>query len=510
MTQPVRTRFSIDPAASLQIEAARVALLNWLVARGGGGRFLLRIDRADAPSDAADTVARTLDDLRWLGLDWDEGPDDLSAHDPHLLSSRYEPYYRTLIDRGRAYWTFDTPQELEQMRRRALARWRPFRYPRPSRLPADEDVQRARREGRPIVLRLRMPGRDVTVDDCIVGPVTLPAEELDDPVIRREDGRPTWLFTETIDDALAQISHVIRGQARLPYAHRQAVLREALGLDVPVYAHLPLILGADGAPLSGEIDIPALRSEGYLPEAVVALLAGLGRTAPSAGRQGAAKEDPAEAGTTNASGPAVPPRSQDQGLMTRERLIREFDLRQVSRSAPRFDWKRLASLNAAALAEAGQDRLVAGLRDCLWRNDTPLQAADEATLAKLLRLAAPFETFRQVEQKCRVLFVSDEQVVYDDRAVRKVLARGDPRGFEVLEVLRTDLAGQESWQAESLGQAIDRIGRRTGLEATRLAQVIRVAVTGRIGAMSIGLMLEVLGRQRALRRIERCLARCEP
>ncbi len=158
------------------------------------------------------------------------------------------------------------------------------------------------------------------------------------------------------------------------------------------------------------------------------------------------------------------------------------------------------------MSEAAPERLVAGLRDCLSRNDTLLRVADETTLRKLLTLVGPFETFAQVEQKCRALFVEDEQVVYDDRAVRKVLARGDPRGFEVLEVVRAEMAGPVAWQAEALDQSIQQVSQRTGLEVEHLARVIRVAVTGRTGALPIGLMLEVLGRQRTLARIVRCLA----
>ncbi len=249
MDRPIRTRLSIVPGASLHIEAARIALFNWLIARQGRGEFLLRIDDGDTPSETPEGTIQTLDDLRWLGLDWDGGPGTERLDGPPQScdrSEKYGQYYKQLIDQGHAYWTYDSPRELERMRSQALAQWRPFRYPRPARLPTEEDVQRPRRQGLPVVLRLRMPGRDIAVDDAVLGPVTLPAEELDDFVIRREDGRATWLFAETIDDALMQVTHVVRGQERLPYAHRQVALQEALGLAAPIYAHLPLVLGTDG------------------------------------------------------------------------------------------------------------------------------------------------------------------------------------------------------------------------------------------------------------------------
>ena len=253
MDSPVRTRFCLVSDSPLHIDAARIALFNWMLARQAGGQFLLRVDNIDRAIGAVDATGQILEDLRWLGLDWDEAPDVDGLREPCLQGQPaevYEPYYRILLESGCAYHTFDTPAELEQMRQQALVAWRPFRYPRPRELPDADDVLKARQQGRPVVLRFKMPDRDITVEDLVLGSVSLPADELDDYVIRGVDGRPTWLFTTVIDDQRMGITHVIRGQEHLPYAHRHVALQEALGFRQPAYAHLPLILDPDGSVLS--------------------------------------------------------------------------------------------------------------------------------------------------------------------------------------------------------------------------------------------------------------------
>jgi glutamyl-tRNA synthetase len=478
MESPVRTRFCLVPNGPPQIDAARIALFNSLLARGAGGRFLIRIDDLERATAGGDAVQGILADLRWLGLEWDEGPEVGGPHGPYVQSQRlhiYERYYTQLIATGMAYHTFDAPEELDRMRREALAQGRPFRYPRPRRLPAPEEARRAGEEGRPVVLRFKMPGGDLTVEDLVLGPVTIHAEEFEDFVIRGADGRPTWLFATVIDDELMKVTHVIRGQEYLPHTHRHVALQEALGFGRPAYGHVPLMVDADGGRPKGAC-VRDFRAAGYLPEVVASYLSSLGMR---------------EAKPSDPGGE-----------------VRSFEVERISRTTARFDRKALLSLNWQAVADAEEDRLLAGLRDYVAINDTPLAAADEAALRRLLRLAVGFRVFRDIDEKCRALFVADEQVVYDEAAVRKVLARGDPRGFDVLAMVQGPLGGLASWDAGHVAGVIREVGERTGLAAARVAQPLRVAVAGAASNLPIGPLLEVLGRDRTLRRIWRCLAVC--
>jgi glutamyl-tRNA synthetase len=362
------------------------------------------------------------------------------------------------------------------MRQRALVEGRPFRYPRPPRLPTPDEARRASDHGRPVVLRFRVPGGDLTVDDLVFGPVTIHAEEFEDFVIREAGGRPTWLFATVIDDELMKITHVIRGQEHLPYMHRHVVLQEALAFSRPAYGHVPLLLETDGSRPAQGACVRDFRAAGYLPEVVASYLSSLGWH---------------DVETDEAGGE-----------------VRMSDVARISRTTARFDRKALLSLNAQAAADAREDRLLAGLRDYVAINDTPLAAADEGALRKLLRSTAGFCIFRDIDEKCRVLFVADEHVVYDDAAVRKVLVRGDPRGFNVLQMVQRPLVGLTSWDADHLERVIRQVAEQTALGVGRVAQPIRVAVTGAASSLPIGLVLEVLGRDRTLGRISRCLAVC--
>jgi len=479
MESVVRTRFCLVPQGSLHVDAARIALFNHRLARAAGGQFLLRVeDLEGCASDKAGHVERLLEDLRWLGLEWDEGPEAVGPRGPYVQSERthiYDRYYIELIESAMAYSTFDTAGDLDRMRRQALARGRPFRYRRPDRLPTWEEAMRAGNEGQPVVLRFRSPVRDVTVQDLILGPVTIPAEEFEDFVIRTADGRPTRMFASVIDDALMGVTHVIRGQQYLPQTHRQVLLQEALGFARPAYGHVPFMLDFDGSPLLREACVRDFRAAGYLPEVLAKYLASVGLR---------------------------------EGVMAAGDQHESFRVGRISSRTAKFDRQMLLRLNAQAVAEATQDRLLAGLRDYVAGSGMPLAAADEATLRKLLQLAAGFRIFRDIDEKCRSLFVADEQVVYDDAAVRKVLRRGDPRGIDLLRMIYELLAGLAIWDADHVEGVISRLAGQAGLGLARVVQPIRVAVTGVSSTLPIGLLLEELGRARTLGRIKRCLAVC--
>ncbi|MGC9455421.1 MAG: glutamate--tRNA ligase [Phycisphaerae bacterium] len=477
----IKTRFAPSPTGHLHVGGARTALFSFLVARQSGGTFLLRIEDTDRARHVEDAVAKIVEDLRWLGLDWDEGVEFGGPNGPYRQSERleiYRPYVERLLAERKAYYAFDTAEELDAMREQARAGKRTFHYPRPEQFPTDEDAEKARAEGRPVVVRFVCPREAVTIHDDAFGPVTIPPEEMDDFIIRKGDGWPTYHLANVIDDALMGVTHVMRGQEFLGQTWRQAALRAALGLAEPRYCHLPLITDMEGRKLSkrdGAVEVFEFRRNGYLPEALLNFLVLLGW------RPGGNREK-----------------------LTLDDMIELFSVERIGKSDARFDREKLLAFNTDAVAEADEDRLVAGLKDYLSLNETSIPSDDEELLRLLVRANKGFRTFADIEAKCRALFVADDAYEFDEKAVKKVLQKGDGAGFAVLEELREQFADCE-WTGEALEAVIRGYCDRNELGMGKVAQPVRVAVTGSTVSPSIFETLVILGRQRTLARIDRCL-----
>jgi len=492
--QKFKTRFAPSPTGYLHVGGARTALFNFLLARQKGGTFLLRIEDTDRHRHQEDAIAKIIDDLRWLGIEWDEGidldaggrPASRGPDGPYRQSERLD-VYRAAVERllaaGMAYYAFDTEQELAAMRARAEAAKAGFRYERPAELPTKADAERAAAAGRPVVVRFACPARDVTIRDDAFGLVTWPASEMDDFVLLKADGWPVYHLANVVDDALMGVTYVMRGQEFLGQTWRHVLLREALGLAEPGYCHLPLILDMQGRKLSkrdGDVEVHSFRAAGYLPEALVNFIALLGW------RPGGNREK-----------------------MTLAELIEAFDVGRLGKANAKFDREKLLAFNTDAAAAADADRLLAGFRDYLSLNaDCPIPPGDEELLRRVLRANRGFRTFADIPARCGVLFVADDGFDYDEQAVKKVLAKGDGAGYAVLADLRDKLPGVE-WTGEALEEFLADYCRRAGLGMGKVAQPLRVAVTGSTISPSIGETLLLLGRDRTLRRIDRCLERRE-
>ena len=548
MADLVRTRFAPSPTGYLHIGGARTALFNYLLARRHGGRFVLRIEDTDQTRNIAGAEGKLLEDLRWLGLDWDEGPEVGGPFGPYYQSQRLERYEacaRRLLEEGRAYYAFETREELDAMRKAAGGSGKGFRYPRPASFPSEADARRARDEGRPVVVRFKMPGCDFTVPDRILGEVTIGADELDDFVIVKSDGWPTYHFAVVVDDADMRITHVLRGQEHLMNTPNHIALQQALGLPTPIYAHLPIILNMDGSKMSKrekdkvvrgalrgaidagridearaldvagcdaetfaawrkkkaqlpadalrrlarvleielpEIDIHDFRASGYLPEVVVNFIALLGWSA-----------------------------GDDREKYTLAELAAAFSLERIGKTNARFDRDKLLAFNTDGIAGAAPGRILAALRDYFAVHpDSPLAPLDDATLARLVELCAGVRTLRQLEQKCGAMFVDDEALRYDEAAVRKFLLKGEAAGVGVLRNMRDVLAKASNWSSGGLEQVIRGYAREHGLGLGKVAQPIRIAVTGTTVSPSIFETIALLGREKTLARIDRLLARLEP
>src|SRR5919197_3708238 len=340
----MRVRFAPSPTGQLHVGNARTALFNWLLAHGKDGIFILRIEDTDVERSTRESEAGILEDLRWLGLEWDEGPDIGGSHGPYRQSERlhlYTSYANELLGGGHAYYCFCSPQKLESDRKSDLAAGRPPRYHGTCRLLAPNDVHARLEAGEKPVIRFKVPERvEVTFQDLVRGDVTFNTEVIGDPVLVRSDGIPAYNFAVVVDDALMAVTHVIRGEDHISNTPRQILLYEALGFTAPTFAHLALVLGPDHSPLSkrhGATSVAEFRAKGYLPEALVNYLALIGWS-PRALASGRASGDEPE-------------------LLPIDELARRFSLDRVGLGAGVFDEEKLAWVNRHYLKLADPLRL---------------------------------------------------------------------------------------------------------------------------------------------------------
>ncbi len=478
----MRVRFAPSPTGYLHVGGARTALFNFLLARQSGGTFILRIEDTDTDRNVPGADRKLMDDLRWLGLQWDEGAEVGGPYGPYYQTQRLEIYrehIQRLLDAQMAYYAFETPAELEAMREQAVAAGRAFHYPRPTRLPTAADAERARAEGRPVVVRFKMPAEAITVHDIIMGDVTIGAEELDDFIILKADGMPTYHLANVVDDSLMKVTHILRGQEFLAQTPRHIALQRAFGYPTPAYAHLPLIMDMKGRKLSkrdGDVEVHSFRRHGYLPEALVNFIALLGWSP-----------------------------GEDREKLTLEEMVRLFSLERISRTNARFDREKLLAFNTDAIAAATPERLMVAFKDYIALNDTPFAGLNDAQLAELLRVNKGFRTFADIEAKCGFIYRPDEQIHYDPDAVKKVLHKGDNAGVKMLQLLLPRLESLEPWTVESIDALLKAVCEEQNAGMGKVAQPIRVAVSGGPISPMIGETLVLLGKAKTLARIRRCV-----
>lgn len=543
--QTIRARFAPSPTGYLHVGGARSALFNYLFCRHNGGKFVLRIEDTDIDRNIAGAEKKILEDLRWLGIECDEGPDADGAHGPYFQSQRRDTYDAArdkLLASGDAYYAFDTQEELDALRKQAEAAKTGFKYPRPNPLPTAEDAEKARAEGRPVVVRFMVPDEPITIHDEILGDVTFEAGQLDDFVIVKSNGWPTYHFAVVVDDANMEISHVLRAQEHLMNTPKHAFIQQALGVPTPKYAHLPLVFNIDGTKMSkrdkhkvvrqGVKD--AIKQKKMSNEDVVSLTG----ADEAAVERWLKKKADAELGMdqvvklAGAAGVTIPeidvhdfrmsgylPEALlnfivligwspggDREKLTREEMIELFSLDRINKTAGRFDREKLLAMNLDWCSAAPTARLVEAFKDWATLNDSHMAKLDDATLGRVLDACRGFRTFPDVVAKAGILFEPDGAVRYDDKAVNKVLAKNNGAGFAMLEKLLPKLESLEPWNAESIEAFVKQTCEADGVKMGDVAQPIRVAVAGRPVSPAIGETLVFLGRDKALNRIRRCLA----
>jgi len=550
----IRTRFAPSPSGHLHVGGARTALFNWAFARKRGGRFILRIEDTDVKRSSDSASMGFLEDLKWLGILWDEGPEfegcggpppegDVKDVGSYFQSQRlhiYDKFIDQLIATGHAYRAFDTAEELEGARKRASAEGRDYRYDRESALAHPAASSAGCGDTRQHVVRFKVPDvAEVIVHDEVRGLVRTPREKLDDFVIRKADGYPTYHFAVVVDDELMGVTHVIRAEEHLSNTPRHVLLQDALGFRRPIYAHISIITNPDGSKMSKrdkdkalraavkerglnapkltfipadrwqwwvshkdhqlepyqaemlatlfQIDLPEInvddfRRAGYLPEALNNYLALLGW-------------NPGE----------------NIEKFDMDFLVERFDFDRVIKGAAKFDRQKLLAFNNDAIAALPADAFVARLREhgmafhpeFVEKLGSKFDLFARANQSRSKTLEDPFRG-----RGSRFFIEADDAIeVEDSKPVRKALLKGEPTGYELLEEVVPVLEAVSEWSVESLDGALKSIAEsRAGGQLGRIAQPLRIAVSGGVVSPGIAETLVILGRESTLKRIRRCLA----
>jgi glutamyl-tRNA synthetase/nondiscriminating glutamyl-tRNA synthetase len=471
MTAP-RVRFAPSPTGHLHVGNARTALFNWLVARHHGGSFILRVEDTDAARSTRESERAILDDLRWLGLDWDEGPDVGGPHGPYRQSERlalYRAAARDLVAAGRAYYCFCRPEDLEAERQSALATGQPPKYS--GRCRGVDPAAAASRvaAGQAAAVRFAVPaGGDVTFSDVVRGEVTFSTTVIGDPVVLRSDGRPAYNFAAVIDDARMHITDVIRGEDHISNTPRQVLLYEALGLPTPRFAHLSLVLGPDHAPLSkrhGATSVAEFRERGFLPEALVNYLTLLGWS-PGDGEE----------------------------IVTAAEAARRFDLTKVSHSAAVFDTGKLAWLNRHYMKQAAPLRLAREAAPTFIRAGYLVRPSEAALgyVESLLPMAVgSVDRLEQIPDRVAFIFAWRAETA-------AALARVEPDAMRALAAFGDAIGPAGLVDRDAFRAAAGRARETTGLKGRALLHPIRVALTAADSGPELDLAVPAIDRGAAM------------
>lgn len=471
MSEPVVTRFAPSPTGYLHIGGGRTALFNWLYAKRHGGKMLLRIEDTDRERSTPAAIEAILDGLKWLGLEWDG-----DAIYQFARAERHREVAKEMLAKGNAYKCFATPEELEAMREKAKAEGKPMRYDGRWRNKSAAEVTAAEAEGRKPVIRLKAPQQGETVvDDLVQGRVTWTNDNLDDLVLLRSDGNPTYMLAVVVDDHDMGVTHVIRGDDHLTNAARQSQIYEAMGWKIPAFAHIPLIHGADGAKLSkrhGALGVEAYRAMGYLPDALRNYLVRLGWS------------------------------HGDQEIFSTEEMVSLFDLKNVGRSPARFDFAKLENLNGHYMRQTSDEALMAAIDVVLPHIDGGPDLAGRLTPE---RRAQWIKAMPGLKERAKTLlelidgarFIDAQRPLPLDEKAKEILTKGGA----VLGPLLQRLEALPDWSVEALEAAVRAEAEAQGAKLGALAQPLRAALTGRSTSPGIFDVFVVLGREESLGRI---------
>jgi glutamyl-tRNA synthetase len=481
----VRVRFAPSPSGDLHVGNIRTALYDWAFARHTGGTFVLRIEDTDQSRVTSEYIASALDTLRWLGLQWDEGPEVGGPYGPYLQSARldiYQEWVQRLLAEGHAYYCYCTPEELAARRATARAGGGPSGYDGHCRVLTAEQVAAFRAEGRKPVVRFRMPEGSTTFTDLVRGEVTFDHEHVPDFVLARADGSPLYTLAVAVDDVLMKITHVVRGEDLLSSTPRQIAVYRAMGVpedQFPVFAHLPYVLGTNGQRLSkrnGVVSVNWYRHEGFLPEAIDNYLALLGWSP-----------------------------GDDRESFTLAEMAAEFDLARVNKNAAQFDVRKLESINGDKIRALDPADFVSRIIPFLQRAGVIGDPVSEAELAMVTAAAPLIQTrisrLTEAPGMLGFLFADEEHFEVDAEEAERALG---PDALPVLQAAEAALAEVQPWTAEAIKAALSAAlvePTGLGLKPKVAFAPVRAAVTGRRVSPPLYESIELLGRERTLARL---------
>ena len=459
--EQIITRFPPSPTGYLHVGGARTAIFNWLYARHMKGRFILRIEDTDTQRSTQASVDAIFDALQWLGIDWDEGP--------YFQTQRfdiYNEYLKKLIDSGHAYYCTCSPQQIDVMRRQAMANGEKPRYDGTCRQKGLQQTENA-------VIRFKAPLSGTTVvEDVIKGNIVFQNDELDDFVICRSDGTPTYNFVVVVDDITMNINTIIRGDDHVMNTPKQLLLYRALQAPLPTFGHVPMVLGSDRSRLSkrhGAVSVTAYRDMGFLPDAMVNYLVRLGWS------------------------------HGDQEFFTRDELIRVFDLKSIGRSAGVFDLDKLLALNAEHIKATSPANLVAPLTPFL--KNCGIEIKDDDYSHNVIETLIPrSKTLEEMAQSASFFYLDD--ITYEEKAARKFLK---PAALPPMKLLREKLGTLANYSQENLEGVFKNVMDQTGLKLGKIAQPVRLALTGKTASPGIFEIIAILGPERVIPRLEKAI-----
>jgi glutamyl-tRNA synthetase len=487
-SQKIRVRFAPSPTGYLHLGNARTALFNWLFARQKGGVFVLRVEDTDIERSREEYERNLLQDLRWLGLDWDEGPDVGGDYGPYRQSERlelYHKYAKQLLEEGKAYYCFCPPEELEKERETALAEGRMPVYSGKCRnIPGDE-AEKRRAAGEAAAIRLKVPDEGIVeFDDLVRRQVEFDLKLIGDPIIVRSTGMPAYNYAVVIDDALMHITHVIRGEDHISNTPRQILLYQALGWKPPVFAHLSMVMGKDNTRLSkrhGATSVDQFRREGILAEALGNYLVFLGWSPP-----------------------------EGHEVLRREELVRLFDLTRVSRSAAIFDYEKLHWLNRQYIKLLPTEKKVELALPYLQEVGfvgTEVTPAQMDWLKKAIEiLIEGVDKFSELPQKFSLLFDFEPEKL--DKEAREII--GSESAKKVLAAFVQKTAGLQEFNYEIFARITNEIKKEAGVKGKELYHPLRVALTARVSGLELDKFIPLVEEGAKLnfpRQIKNCLER---